>query len=203
MGSELSRRGAAARERLLAAARAELAETGDLEVAAVARRAGVSAGLPYRYFGTRGGMLVAVVEDFWGRLADACLMRKYSALTWSEREHQRVTDWVQCLYADPLSVVVLTGLTGDSDVSAAEARLIASVVDAAGDNIAHGQRTGEIPANRDPEMLAAATLGGIHAMVLVALTRTPRPAPTQVRDEVWTFVVGAVGLSTNAGVNCD
>jgi AcrR family transcriptional regulator len=198
MGSELSQRGAAARERLLTAARAELASTGDLEVSAVARRAGTSAGLPYRYFGTRGGMLVAVVEDFWGRMAQACLMRRYSAPTWFDREHQRVTDWVQCLYADPLSVVVLTGLTGDSDVSAAEARLISNVVDAAADNIAHGQRTGEIPAGRDPEMLAAATLGGLHAMVLVALTRTPQPSPESVRDEVWAFVISAVGLSVDA-----
>lgn len=199
MGSELSQRGAAARARLLAAAKVELAETGDLEVAAAARRAGVSAGLPYRYFGTRGGLLVAVVEDFWGRLAQACLMRRYTAPTWFDREYQRVTDWVECLYADPLSVVVLTGLTGDGEVSAAEARAMGNVVDAAAANVAHGQRTGEISADRDPEMLAAATLGGVHAMVLVALTRTPRPASTLVRDEVWTFVVGAVGISAEIG----
>ena len=45
----LSRRAAATHRRLLEAAAEELIETGDVEVAAVARRAGMSVGLPYRY----------------------------------------------------------------------------------------------------------------------------------------------------------
>lgn len=58
--------------RLPRAARTELMETGDLEVAVVARRVGVSGGLPYRHFGTRSGLLIAVelvVEHLWTSIA--------------------------------------------------------------------------------------------------------------------------------------
>jgi hypothetical protein len=58
---------------------AEWSATGEVEVAAVARRAGVSAGLPYRYFGTRSGLLIALVDDFYGRLETAALLRSYDA----------------------------------------------------------------------------------------------------------------------------
>ena len=68
-----------ARDRLLCAATDVLAETGEIEVAAVARRAEVSVGLPYRYFATRTGLLVAVLEAFYQRLCDAAAMRVYDA----------------------------------------------------------------------------------------------------------------------------
>jgi AcrR family transcriptional regulator len=68
---------------LLRAAAEELVEVGELEVAAVARRAGVSVGLPYRYFGTRSGLLIAVVDDFYDRLGKACALRAYHAPTWA------------------------------------------------------------------------------------------------------------------------
>ena len=75
MAANATARGAATQRSLLDAAVAEWSETGEVEVAAVARRAGVSAGLPYRYFGTRAGLLIALVEDFYGRLEHAAVMR--------------------------------------------------------------------------------------------------------------------------------
>jgi AcrR family transcriptional regulator len=70
-------RGQASRERILQAATDELAEVGDLEVASVAARAGVSVGLPYRYFGSRGGLLIAVIDAFHERLGGAAVYREY------------------------------------------------------------------------------------------------------------------------------
>ena len=187
-------RGSAARERLLRAAAEELVAAGELEVAAVARRAGVSAGLPYRYFGTRSGLLIAVVEDFYDKLGSACALRLYDAPTWATREQQRIRDWVTFLYTEPLAPVVLGGLTGDGQVAAAHSRLLRRLTDLGAQNIAGGQRDGELPRDRDPEMLAAATLGGTHAIAAVALARSPRPPADAVADQVWAFVAGAVGL---------
>ena len=192
-------RGDRARSRILEAAAQELGETGDLQVAAVARRAGVSAGLPYRYFGTRSGLLVAVLDAFYARLADACAMRRYDASTWTRREEQRVRDWVAFLYAEPLAPVVLDGLTGDAEVVAANTRLLHVLVEQGGRNIASGQRSGELPGDRDPGLLAAAVLGGTHALVSVALARDPRPPATVVVDQLWAFVRGAVGLPGQDG----
>ena len=189
-------RGAAARERLLLAAAEELGETGELEVAAVSRRAGVSTGLPYRYFGTRSGLLIAVLDAFYERLADAAALREYDAATWAERERQRIHDWVAAVYADPLSPLVLGGLVGDAEVAAANTRHLHLLIELGARNIANAQRAGELPADRDPEFLAAATLGGTNAILSVALTRTPRPPAEDIIAELWAVVRGAVGLSS-------
>jgi AcrR family transcriptional regulator len=189
-------RGAAAREKLLAAAAEALADTGELEVAAVSRRAGVSSGLPYRYFGTRSGLLIAVLDAFYQRLGDAAALREYDAPTWAERERQRIHDWVTAVYADPLSPLVLGGLVGDAEVAAGNTRHLHLLIELGARNIAHAQHAGELPAGRDPEFLAAATLGGTNAILSVALTRTPRPHAEDVIAEVWGVVRGAVGLSS-------
>ncbi len=188
-------RGEAARDKLLRAAAQELGETGELEVAAVSKRAGVSAGLPYRYFGTRSGLLIAVLDDFYRRLGEAAALRTYDAPTWAEREQRRIRDWVSAVYADPLAPLVLGGLVGDAEVAAANARRLHELIELGARNIARAQRAGEIPAKRDPEFLAAATLGGTNAILSIALTRSPRPPAKKVVAELWAVVSGAVGLS--------
>jgi AcrR family transcriptional regulator len=61
----------ATRGRLLESARNELVERqGVLEVDSVARRAGVSVGLIYRHFGSKAGLVGAVVQAFYDRFED-------------------------------------------------------------------------------------------------------------------------------------
>jgi len=194
MGKTETARGGAARQNLLQAATDELRETGELEVAAVARRAGVSTGLPYRYFGTRTGLLIAVLEAFYDRLCDAAALREYTETTWAAREKHRIRDWVGFLFGEPLAPIVLGGLVGDGEVAAAHTARLNMLIELGARNVARAQHQGEIPADRDPEYLAAATLGGTNALVSVALTRTPRPIPESVIDQLWAFVSGAVGL---------
>ncbi|MCP3756997.1 TetR/AcrR family transcriptional regulator [Streptomyces sp. TBY4] len=194
MASDKRSRGSAARAGLLRAAAQELAATGHLEVAAVAHRAGVSVGLPYRYFGTRSGLLIAVAEDFHQRLCQASALRTYDAPTWAARERSRVRDWIAFLYAEPLAPLMLAGPVGDGEVAAAHTRLLSRLVDLGAANIAHGQATGELEPDRDPELTAAGVLGGIHAMATVALARTPTPPADLVTDQVWAFTRRAVGL---------
>ncbi|MFM8597466.1 MAG: TetR/AcrR family transcriptional regulator [Mycobacterium sp.] len=190
-------RGVRARERLIEAATQELASTGSFEVAAVARRAGVSAGLPYRYFGTRTGLLVAVVDAFYQRFCDSIALRVYDAPTWAQRERQRITDWVDFLYREPVAPVILAGL-GEGELATARGRWVQELSKTGAQNMAQGQRDGEIPADRDPEYLAAATLGGTNAVVTVCLIRDPRPPAATVVDQLWMFVSGSVGLRTSS-----
>ncbi|MDT5139772.1 MAG: hypothetical protein QOG19_3549 [Mycobacterium sp.] len=186
-------RGAIARDKLLYAATDELAQTGEIEVAAVARRAEVSVGLPYRYFVNRTGLLIAVQEAFYQRLGHAAAMRSYDAPTWAERELQRIRDWVAFLYEEPVAPMVLAGF-GDAEVAAANTRHLHELIEVGARNMAQAQRGGELPAERDPEFMAAATLGGTNAVVAVCLTRVPRPPAESVVDQLWAFVSGAVGL---------
>lgn len=198
---QLTTRGAGSRERLLRAAAAELASTRELEVASVARRAGVSVGLPYRYFGTRSGLLIAVVEDFYERLGEAAVFRPFEGATWREREQQRIRAWASFLYDEPLAPVILGAPTGNGEVAAATARRLRLAIDVGAGNIAHGQRERELPGDRDPELLAAAVLGGVHSAVAVALNRQHRPSLAALIHELWAFVAGAVGLAPSGALD--
>ncbi len=197
MTTAMTARGIQARERLIEAATAELAGAAPFEVAGVARRAEVSAGLPYRYFGTRTGLLVAVVDAFYQRFSDSIALRTYDAPTWAERERQRIADWVHFLYGEPVAAAILAGL-GDGELATARSRWQQEMSKIGARNMAQGQRDGEIPADRDPEYLAAATIGGTNAVVAVCLTRDPRPPAPDVIDQLWAFVAGAVGLHPSA-----
>lgn len=195
MAVRQSSRVATTRQRILAAAQEELVATGDLAVAAVCRRAGVSVGLPYRYFANRSGLLVAVVDEFYMRLWESAAGREYPHPTWAEREQARINDWIAFLYAEPLSVMVLGGLTGDSAVAAANQRQLRELIELGAVNIAHGQRGGELTGGRDPELLAAAVLAGVHAAAAAAIERDERPTAEVLVAQIWLFVKGAVGLS--------
>lgn len=83
---------------------AEWSETAEVEVPAVARRAGVSAGLPCPYFFARAGLLVALVEDFCGSAGtcrdDVCLRRTDMAAA-GAAPHYRLDDALVPRTADP------------------------------------------------------------------------------------------------------
>jgi AcrR family transcriptional regulator len=198
MAAPTSSRAATARQRILAAALEELVETGDLAIGGVCRRAGVSLGLPYRYFANRSALLVAVVDEFYLRLWQAAAGREYPHPTWAEREQARIRDWIAFLYTEPLSVPVLGGLTGDSAVTAANQRQLRELIEVGAINIAHGQRSGELPGGRDAELLAAAVLAGVHAATTAAIERDERPAPEELFTQIWQFVKGAVGQGISA-----
>lgn len=191
--SSLSVRGERARKRLLQAAAEELIDNrGWLEMAAVARRAGVSVGLPYRYFGTRSGLLTTVVELFYDRLDNAVLHASFPGQSWYEREHERTSAWVRFLFDEPLAPIVLGPLARDADVAAVEAQRLDAAIERGARNIGHGQAEGDLPSGRDPRLLAAAVLGGMRTTVGVALTWQPRPDPALIANELWAFVWGSV-----------
>ena len=193
MATSFGERGQAARQRLLTAAIDELVEQGDLEVAAVARRAGTSVGLPYRYFGSRSGLLGAVLTDFYDRLDDAVMVRKFPGDHWMDRERARLIAWVNFLYDDPLTLIALGRGTGDGQVAGIAQEHLRRAIALGTRNMAHGQRNGDVPADRDPSLLAAAVLGGVHITVVSALTAEPRPDRQAVIEELWRFIAGAIG----------
>src|SRR3712207_6542902 len=111
------------RAALLAAAAEELWEReGALEVASVAARAGVSVGLIYRHFGSKAGLLTAIVEDFYARLDDA--IADAGGATWAERERARTDLSVRFHYDDPLAPVIIAPPVSDPTLATTDARLL-------------------------------------------------------------------------------
>jgi AcrR family transcriptional regulator len=189
------------RQRLVDAATEELVLTGDLQITSVARRAGVSAGTPYRHFTGRSDLLVAVLDAFFDRLGTAAAMRHYDAPAFAVRERERLEDWVSALYEDPLSRLVLTGLVGDGHVNAALDAHLARLITFGTANMARAQQAGEMPADRDPELTAAAALGGVLSAVTVALRRTPRLPADELVDQLWRLLTGLLGTASADGVS--
>ncbi len=179
------------RETLLAAAGEELVERdGAFEVASVAARAGVSVGLIYRHFGSRGGLLRAIVEDFYARF-DAAIADPAGA-TWSERERTRTDLAVRFHYDDPLAPLILRRLVTDPEVAAAENRHLQAQVALGTRNVRSGQRSGEIPEDLDPGVASALILGGVRQALIEVLGRRRRPRADRVSDQLWRLVVAAV-----------
>jgi len=187
--AELTRRGAATRQKLLDAAEAELVERdGALEVASVAARAGVSVGLLYRYFGSKAGLIAAVVDDFYERLMDTTRRAREAGDTWSERERRRTELSVDFHYTEPLARVVLSRLAREPEVAALEVQRLAHVVDDAARSVQRGQRRGEIPEDIDARTVAAMLIGGFRVAMAEALSRANRPDQEKLTEELWRFV---------------
>ena len=106
------------RERLVRAAQEELIHShGHLEMQAVAKRARVSVGLAYHHFGSKAGLIAAVVEEFYSRLDeevfnDACLPRE----SWADRERRRIAAYIAFHYDHPFAPLVIGALSRAPEV---------------------------------------------------------------------------------------
>jgi AcrR family transcriptional regulator len=185
--TSLSERGTRTRRRLLDAAAEELIRTGEVEVAAVARRAGVSVGLPYRYFGTQSGLLGALLARFYYQV-DAVVFRGFPGETWVARERARMAALVRHLYADPLAPTILGQMSRDVQAAEVEAQYMRLIIDRAARNLAGARSRGEGAAEGDLELLAACLMGGLRSALSMALNRTPRPDPEVLTEALWTFM---------------
>ena len=190
----LTRRGAATRERLLAAAGEELIERGGvLEVASVATRAEVSVGLLYRYFGSKAGLVAAVVDGFYDRLhAEVADTDPAPSGDWAARERKRLELSVAYHYREPLAAVLLSRLSREPEVAGVEVRRIGRLVEDAARNVTSGQRRGEIPPELDARTVGAMLIGGFRVAMGEALTRRERPDADALVEELWRFVVNGV-----------
>jgi len=193
-------RGRATRGRLLEAARSEIVERrGVLDVESVARRAGVSVGLIYRHFGSKAGLVGAVVEAFYRRFEEEVITSNPApGADWMEREHVRTVRAVAFHYQDPLAPVVLSRLHLEPAVAALEARELDAAIEMSAHNVAYGQRAGLVPKGIDPRFAGAMVLGGLRRVLVDALGREPRPPQKQVAAQLWRFIAAVLGLSEGA-----
>ncbi len=169
------RRGGKTRLALLDAATAELmAGQGEAEMAAIAERAGVSVGLAYHHFGSKAGLIAAVVEDFYARYTDTVNAR-FEGPSWSEREFKRTQALVDFFLDEPFARTLLGPLGRSPDVVNAEAGCMAAMIDLSARNIASGQASGELDPDMDPMLAGAFVLGGVRQCLAVALAADAQP----------------------------
>lgn len=194
--SQQSSKAEAPPHRLVTAAAAELVETGGrLEMASVAARAGVSVGLSYHYFGSKAGLIAAVVEDFYNRYdAEVIDLNPLPGHDWAARERRRVELMVDFYLREPLAPLVLARLSAEPEVAAVDAQRIARHIKLAARNVEGARRKGHLPAGPDAGLLVGMIMGGLRQAVGQVLAGyVPRDRDRLVED-LWGFVASAAGL---------
>lgn len=183
-------------ERLVRAAQEELIQShGLLEMQAVAKRAKVSVGLAYHHFGSKAGLIAAVVEGFYNRLEDAAFNpAKLTASDWAGREKQRIAAYIAFHYDHPFAPLVVGPLSRAPEVLDVEQAFTKRQLTAGAYNLRAGQRDGVIPADLDPRLTIALLIGGIRQALIGALTSAQRPDPAALTDRIWVFVAGGLRL---------
>jgi AcrR family transcriptional regulator len=178
------------------AAEAELiAGHGHLEMQAVARRAGVSVGLAYHHFGSKAGLIAAVVEAFYARLDEEVFdAPNWPATTWAEREKGRIAAYIDFHYQHPFAPLVIGPLSRSPEVLDVELGFTNRTLAAGARMLEAAQQGGEVPADIDPALTIALMSGGIRQALLGALSREPRPDPTDLANAIWAFTAAALRL---------
>lgn len=190
----------ASRRSIMEAARQLLAQGGgELEMAWVAREAGVSQGLAYHHFGSKEGLLSAVVNDFYDRVEDAVLMARFDEYDdWEARERDRVRRYIDFLLGDPLGVTIHTRLASTPAVAAVAEQRWDKLISAGARNIADGQARGVVGAQLDSNLLAAMTLGATRAAIGRELAGGRPADPARLGREIWAFIRNGLELEETA-----
>ncbi len=195
----VSHRGDGARARIVAAALEALVEgDGEFEIGDVARRAKVSVGLAYHYFGSKAGLISVLITDFHNRHEAVVNQSFDKSLPWPVREKARLKASIEFLYSDPVTPVMMGKLSSSAEVIAIDTGRRAAVVEMAALNVAQGQRRGFIAADIDPNVAAAAIIGGINQAVAQAISSRRRPASDQLAERLWSFIAGGLSLEQQA-----
>ena len=189
-------------ERLIRAAQEELIHShGLLEMQAVAKRAKVSVGLAYHHFGSKAGLIAAVVEGFYSRLEEAAFSpSKLISSDWAGREKERIAAYISFHYDHPFAPLVVGPLSRAAEVLDVEQAFTKRQLTAGAHDLRAAQRDGVIPSDLDPRLTIALMIGGIRQALIGALTSSHRPDRDELTDKIWIFVVGALRLPATQAV---
>jgi AcrR family transcriptional regulator len=190
------------RERLIRAAEKELIRNhGHLEMQAVSKRAQVSVGLAYHHFGSKAGLIAAVVEAFYSRL-DEQVFNGAKSLSegWADREKWRIASYVAFHYDHPFAPLVIGALSRAPEVLDVETAFTNRQLAGGALMLQMAQRDGVIPRHIDPHLTIALMIGGIRQALIGALMSKQRPDPGKLTNEIWAFMAGALHLPFDSGV---
>lgn len=186
-----------ARVRLIHAAQQELVSgSGNFEMQAVAKRAEVSVGLAYHHFGSKAGLVAAVVEAFYNELDDAAFEGfEAPSDAWAIRERARISAYVRFQYRHPLAALMVGALSRSPEVQDVETAFTDKQLTCGARMLAAAQAQGILSSSIEPNLTIALMLGGIRQALHRALQHEPRPGPEELTEKIWTFMAAALGLS--------
>jgi AcrR family transcriptional regulator len=189
---------AAARERIVDAALAQLAEGGyaSASVVAVARRAGVATGTVYRHFPSKSDLFAEVFRRASQREVD--VLRSMTER--SEPVTHRLAAWVEAFVrralAEPVRAYALIAEPVDAAVDAERLTFRRAYADLFARALSDGVQAGQIPP-LDAELTSAAIVGALAEALVGPLQRREAGADALVAG-LQTFVLRSVGAHAHA-----
>ncbi len=183
-------------ERLLKAAQAELiAQDGRLEMSAVAKRAGASVGLAYHHFGSKTGLTVAVVEQFYEPLRTVMMGPSGETReSWLAHERDRFSKMIDYYYDHPLAPLLVGRMGREPEVIDMERDHLDALLDEGARNLKAAQAKGILPSDIDPNVAIGFVIGGFQQALLRALHQTPRPDRSELMEKLWFLLRGMLRL---------
>jgi AcrR family transcriptional regulator len=189
-----------ARQHLMAAAeRTLLGAQGRMEIAAVVAEAGTTTGAVYHHFGSRAGLLRALLDEVYDRLYADILLPQMPGETWSERERERIRRLVEAAYREPLAPLLLGLTVREPDVALADSERTARLSALAAQNLRRAQAEGEVRRDVDPDVTGAVIMGGLRQALGQALTAPRRPPAAQLAEDLWRVIERLAADSTAPG----
>jgi AcrR family transcriptional regulator len=189
---------AAARETILDAAMAQLAEGGyaSASVVAVARRAGVATGSVYRHFPSKSDLFAEVFRR--ASQAEVDLLKGMTVR--GEPVAQRLAAWVEAFVrralAEPVRAYALIAEPVDPVVEAERLVFRRAYADLFAAALRDGASRGELPPH-DADLVAAAIVGALAEALVGPLARRDAGADALVAG-LQTFVLSAVRSHADA-----
>ncbi|MUM18819.1 TetR/AcrR family transcriptional regulator [Mycobacterium sp. CBMA271] len=182
------------RQQLLDAARDELVRgNGVMDLSGLTRRAGLSTGALYHHFGSKGGLLAVIYDEFYEGLVNAIAdLHLHMDTDWFVHEQERTRRFVDYHVADPLAPILLDRAALDPQLAELEATYLQRISHNAGKNIQRGQRLGQLPADIDPDSAGAFIIGGIRHGIAQQLRLTPLPDPSVITERLWRLISAAL-----------
>lgn len=185
--------------RLVCAAEAELIEnSGHMEMLAVAKRAGVSVGLAYHHFGSKTGLLAAVVDHFYAPLRDISFGDAIALdQDWAAREKARTRAFIDYFYDHPFAPLIAGRLGREPEVCDIERAHMTALLEEGARNLAQGQRQGVVSSDIVPDVVIGMLMGGLRQSIDSAILSEKRPPKPVLLEQIWAFFERGMGLKTS------
>jgi len=183
------------RDRLIqAASEALVAGDGNFELQKVAQLAGVSVGLPSHRFGSKAGLVAAVVDRFYDEVGAVISLAGVTEQDWARREQLRLSRLIGFLYSNPMAGIIISALSREPEVAAVENARWSDLITLTASNIKKGQQRGQLPKHYDAETLSALICGGVRHAVGQALASRPRPSQARLTGQIWSWISSGLAL---------
>lgn len=181
-------------QKLLDAAEKELIDShGVLEMSKVAKLAGVSIGLAYHHFGSKTGLIAAVVDRFYTPLRTIGIGDEIPLeLKWQEREKARTAALIDYYYSHPLAPLIVGRLAREPEVQDIENAHMDSLLELGTRNLVQAQKAGIVNPDLSPPTTVAMLMGGLSMAIRQAVLAPDRPNADTLLHQLWLFVEKAI-----------